>query len=170
MNEADRPIRPIWTNSSSQFRLHRFSWNPSSPPYGGGFINPPGRFDEETLVLDFMKQFILGDLDDAKRMNSNLPYPKFSSDNYANRISRGGSILLDDEELLRDKNFWKLMLENANTIAYILLFGAIVYICFKKFQFIRKFCRKISNHWIFQNRITKSLIVLARYNKNVRLT
>jgi len=91
------------------------------------------------------------------------PHPK-SEDlfNSTNSI-RGGSI--EFNEIKNQKSFFDLILENKNKIYFVLICRAIIYVCFKKFSFVRKFCRKIkkiSNHWIFKNRLTRGILVLWR--------
>lgn len=93
------------------------------------------------------------------------PHPK-SEDlfNFTNS-TRGGSISLEFNEIKNQKSFFDLRLENKNKISFVLICGAILYVCFKKFSFVRKFCRKIqkiSNHWIFKNRLTRGILVLWR--------
>ena len=92
-----------------------------------------------------------------------LPHPKLED---IFNSTRGGSISLEFNEIKNQRSFFDLILENKNKISLILICGAIIYVCFKKFPFVRKFCRKIqkiSNHWIFKNRLTKGIIVLWRY-------
>ena len=63
------------------------------------------------------------------------PHPK-SEDlfNSTNSI-RGGSISLEVDEIKNQKSFFDLILENKNKISFILICGAILYVCFKKFSF-----------------------------------
>ena len=61
------------------------------------------------------------------------PHPK-SEDlfNSTNSI-RGGSISLEFNEIKNQKSFFDLILENKNKISFVLICGAILYVCFKKF-------------------------------------
>lgn len=93
------------------------------------------------------------------------PHPKSKDLFNSTNSTRGGSISLDVNEIENQKNLFDLILENKNKISFILICVAILYICFKKFSFVRKFCRKIqkiSNHWIFKNRLTRGILVLWR--------
>ena len=94
------------------------------------------------------------------------PHPK--SEDLFNSINstRGGSVALEFNEISNQKSFFDLILENKNRISFVLICGAILYVCFKKFSFVRKFCRKIkkiSNHWIFRNRLTRGILVFWKY-------
>lgn len=94
------------------------------------------------------------------------PPPPKSEDlfNSTNSI-RGGSISLEFNKIKNQKSFFDLILENKNKISFVLICGAMIYVCFKKFSFIQKFCRKIkkiSSHWIFKNRLIGGILVLWR--------
>ena len=94
------------------------------------------------------------------------PHPKDDLFNSTNSIRGGNSIALEFNEISNPKSFFDLILENKNIISFVLICGAILYVCFKKFSFVRKFFRKIkkiSNHWIFKNRLTRGILVLWRY-------
>lgn len=73
------------------------------------------------------------------------PHPK-SEDlfNFTNS-TRGGSISLEFNEIKNQKSFFDLILENKNKISFVLICGAILYVCFKKFSFVRKFCLRIQS-------------------------
>ena len=127
----------------------------NKPPKGGAMVI------ENDPVSTFMAPFILGEEE------TNLGNCTLTS---VTRIPPGGAVLVNDTELSTSKKFWKLIVEHRKKIVYILISGALVYICFKNRKFIRKFYKKvreISNHWIFQNRITKTFFILCRYSKPV---
>ena len=96
-----------------------------------------------------------------------ITFPKPSHPKLADLFNstRGGAISLDVNEISNQISFFDLIFENKNKISLILICGAILYICFKKFSFVRKFCRKlekISNHWIFKNRLRRGILVFWR--------
>ena len=96
-------------------------------------------------------------------------HPKFEDlFNKTNSI-RGGSLEVEVNKMSDKKRLFDLILENKTKISFVLICGAIVYICFKKFSFIRKFYQKIKNiskHWIFTNRLTRGIVVIWRYTSS----
>ena len=66
------------------------------------------------------------------------PHPK-SKDLFNSKNSiGGGSISLEVNEISNQKSFFDLILENKNKIFFILICGAILYVCLKKFSFVRE--------------------------------
>ena len=114
------------------------------------------------------RQRIILRLRDPKNTNVSIglsekpPHPK--SEDFFNS-TRGGAISLEFNDIKNQKNFFDLILENKDKISFIVICGTILYICFKKFSFVRNFyqkIKKISNHWIFNNRLTRGIIVSWR--------
>ena len=93
------------------------------------------------------------------------PHPKSEDLFNSTNSTRGGAISLELNGIKNQKSFFNLILENKNKISFVLICVAILYVCFKKFSFVRKFCRKIkkiSNHWVFKNRLTRGVLVFWR--------
>jgi hypothetical protein len=111
----------------------------------------------------------------------NKPKQNFTASEIFN-INRGGSselLVLDSESLNSERNFSKIIkaiCKHRKLILFSAIIGSVIYILFKKRKFIRHFINNIKgfikpfyktyrivcNHWIFSNRITKSLFIFNR--------
>jgi len=68
-------------------------------------------------------------------------------------------------EISNCRRLFDFIIKNKNKISFVVIFGAILYVCFKHFSFFRKCYRKIKNissYWIFKNRLTRGLVVIWR--------
>lgn len=121
----------------------------------------------------------------VNKPKSNLQNPSQSDPFNLNRFRGGGhdssnTIVEIDVSKINDdiqiSSFIEEILQHHKKISYLIIFGTIVYIIFKKRKFIRKFIRKISkilgkifkiykiisNNFLFTNRISKAIFIFYK--------